>query len=114
MHKDSTSQESNLEAAQCFCEIDFELHKEILAAALKDGVILLLQDKDDISRLNARLLIAFASEGDFLIMTHALVNVHLSKNQHLSNGNTNKHKPRESCVPLQLSCRCRFCSDPQG
>lgn len=40
-------------------------------------MLLLLQDKNDVSRLHARRLIRFSSEGYLLLVFHAFVHVHL-------------------------------------
>ena len=49
----------------------------------------LVQDDDDVSRLEARLLVALAAEGDPLVVRHALVDVYLEdllRPHHLARG----------------------------
>ena len=58
-------------------KVDLGLAEQVVALALEPRVLLFLDDKDDISRLDARRLIALARELDLLAALHSLVDVHL-------------------------------------
>lgn len=58
-------------------EVDLGLAEEVITLALEPGVLLLLDNNDDISRLNSRSLIALSLETNLLTRLHSFVNVDL-------------------------------------
>mmetsp|Transcript_23263 Transcript_23263/g.48661 ORF Transcript_23263/g.48661 Transcript_23263/m.48661 type:complete len:229 (-) Transcript_23263:124-810(-) len=69
--------------AQCLIQTNLLNSQKIGSLALKQIVVLFLNDEIDISRLHFRHFVAHAAEGDFFIVAHALFNVHL---EHLAFG----------------------------
>lgn len=65
------------ESAKSLRQIDLELHDEINAMSFIQLVLFLVQDDDDVSRLQSRLLIALTGEGDLLSVLHSLVDRNL-------------------------------------
>merc|ERR1712172_425253 len=58
-------------------ERDVHLQDKVLAAPLERVVSLLIEDDDDVTRLQARLLVTLASKGNLLTISHALVHLDL-------------------------------------
>merc|ERR1719328_504563 len=56
---------------------DVHLHYKVLSVALEECVSLLVEDDDDVSRLEARLLVSLPREGHLLPILHPLVHGHL-------------------------------------
>ena len=66
-----------LHPGESLSERDVHLHDKVLAAPLEPVVGLLIEDDDDVPRLEARLLVTLAGEGDLLTISHALVHLDL-------------------------------------
>ena len=66
-----------LHPRESLSERDVHLHDKVLAAPLEPVVGLLIEDDDDVTRLEARLLVTLAGEGDLLTVSHALVHLDL-------------------------------------
>ncbi len=63
--------------AQRLGDVHRHFQDEVDPVPLEQRVLLLVQDDDDVPRLEAGLLVALAAEGDLLPVLHALVDVDL-------------------------------------
>lgn len=65
------------ETAERLRETDGHVDDEVVAAPRVDRMLQLVHHDDDVARLKADLLVAFAVEGDLVPVLHALLNVNL-------------------------------------
>mmetsp|Transcript_6017 Transcript_6017/g.12678 ORF Transcript_6017/g.12678 Transcript_6017/m.12678 type:complete len:231 (+) Transcript_6017:223-915(+) len=69
------------ESTECLIHADILRDQKISSLSLEEFVVLLLDDKVDITRFDAWHFIRHSSEGDLLVVLHTLFNVHF---QHFS------------------------------
>ena len=70
--------DDDLEAAEGLAEGEALLHAEVVALALEDGVLLLLEDDDDgAGDINVGVLVALAHEGDLAVVLHTALDLDL-------------------------------------
>jgi len=69
--------DAELVAAEGLLQTQLVLHVKVVAVALEESVLFLLEDDDDVARDDIGCLISLAAENDLLAVTHASVDVHL-------------------------------------